>query len=382
MAQFIGFGNGKDGTIPASGGYNGSRSPCSGSSGSKTLTKNAGAGFTSGDIVIIHQTRGTGAGAWEFNQVDTDSGSTMSLVYNLSNTYTNSGNSVAQVMEVKEWVGGNVTGTYSATGWDNSSGGIIPILSTGKITVTGSITAAGAGFVGTNGGNPGGDVPGFQGESISGAGGTQSQSANGSGGGGGGSGNTGGGGGGGGHDGAGANGTGNGGVGTGGSGTIGSADLTTMQFGGAGGSGGKHSGNPSHVIGRGGYGGGIVLIFAREIDCSSGSITAAGENGVNAIPVSGGDVTQGVGGGGGGAGGSVFLKAQKLTIGTDKVSALYGTGGTGRNDTSSVTCNGGIGGHGRIRLEACDIVGSTGNPTSSDVEGGFGFCGSLTGIIG
>src|SRR3990167_6651963 len=110
-----------------------------------------------------------------------------------------------------------------------------------------------------------------------------------------------------------------------------------------------------HTIQGGSSGGGIILIFAKKITVT-GSITANGGNGT-ASPEHAAA----------GAGGSVFLKAETATIGTNLVTAIGGT--------ASVD-----GGSGRIRIDGCSQTGTT-NPTASESEGGHAWCGQVGGII-
>lgn len=389
MAQFFNFGSGSDGVwTPGTTTHAPTDASCSGTSGSHTLSA-TNASFASGQIILIHQTRGTGAGQWEVNQIGSYSTGTITTVHPLSYTYTDSGASQAQVIVMPQYSGVNITGTLTAKAWNGNVGGIIPILCSGRTTVSGTITASAKGYMGARGGQGSADggsdgAPAKQGEGTVGAGGIAGRDdplnhhlANGNGGG---AGDyksdtrdrNGGGGGGNGSSGA------NGGKfssagerGQGG-GVAGNNTLTNMVFGGAGGGGGgDRLNNPSvDNSSRGGHGGGIILIFSKEIVVSGNLISngGAGENGRNPSG------SQGTGAaGGGGAGGSILLKAVKASIGTNKVLATGGAGGDGAGGA-----NGGAGGTGRIRIEACSLSGST-NPTASSSIGGKSYCGG--GII-
>lgn len=365
MGQFSGFGTGADGALVIS--SNTTESPvdssCSGSAGANTLTVGAGLTFAAGDMVLIHQTRGTGAGAWEIQKVNSYSGTTLTLFSSLDNTYTDSGASQAQVRKVPQYSSVTVNSgvTWKPKAWDGNVGGILALMCSGTTTVTGTISAAGTQgtYVGpadhpgddtsrqTRMGFGGGEVEeeaqAYQGEGTGGDRTTQSSSANGNGGGGanGSAGNRGGGGGGNGS--AGSNGGNSG--GTGGS-TAGAADLTTMVFGGAGGGGAAIGGTEQST---GGTGGGIIVIISRNL-IVTGSITANGGSG---------SATTTEGPGGGGAGGSILVKAFSATLGSSLVTATGGTGEAGNAGTA-----GGNGGDGRIRVEACTVSGTT-NPTVS-----------------
>lgn len=359
MSQFLGFGSGKDGAAPNAGVYNGEKQSGSGSSGSKTLT--CGGTFTPGDIIYIEQVRGTGAGNWELNQVVSDNGATLTLLIPLVNTYTDSGDSQAQVVEMKEYNGGDISGVLTGSAWDGNVGGVVPILCSGKLIVSNDLNVDALGFRGGAGATDVGAADnGWTGEGTVGPSVDGQQAANGSGGGAGTSGGANSGSGaGGGHAAAGANGAGTN-PGTGGV-SSGSAALTTMTPGGGGGGG---AGGNNSDGGAGGKGGGKIIIFANEIEVT-GVITAAAGIGKNSTVGAYGS------GGGGGAGGSILIKARKAVLGTNKISAAGAVGGTGQ------AANGGTGSIGRVRVEACEITGSTNNPVASEDEGGQDYCSIL-----
>ena len=345
------FGGGSDASsysVPAN-------QSCAGTSGTKTITVTDATGFFNGQLVLIHQTRGTGAGNWELNKLISGAGTaTFTMESNLTHTYTRSGNSQAQIIELKEYEN-LTTGSITAPSWDGSKGGIIAFLDKGTTTVNGTLNldgligatgcggyvagGAGRGYIGGNGlGQTSYPAQAIQGESSTGAG-TGSNSANGTGGGGGRitradqS-----GGGGGGHSTSGGNGN----V-TGGS-TIGVASLVTMYFGGAGGGGAKDAdcGNSNRASGGGG-GGGICVIISKNI-VVTGDISIDG--GTGGAGYAGG-------GGGGGAGGSCLLKCETATLGTNKITAAVSVGGE----------NGGAGGAGRIHIDYSDAITGTTSPT-------------------
>lgn len=370
MAQFITWGSGADGAVSLSGTFSPTDASCSGSSGSFSLSA-TNASFASGQLVFIHQTRGTSAGAWEWNFISSYSSGTITLRHPLANTYTDSGASQAQVIVVPQYSRVTVSGGLASKRWltTHEVGGIIPIIASDSITITGSVTTA------ENGYDQGIEAFGFngqQGEGTAGAEGTVSTAANGSGAGGGVKHATSaGGGGGGGHATAGSNGgAGSGGAGTGGE-AAGNSALTTMVFGGGGGAGGSGT-TASNFGGSGAPGGGIILLFAPKVTVS-GTVSCNGGAGQDGTNGSGGASTGG--GGGGGAGGSIFVKAITASIGTNLLTVNSGANGISLGAGGA----GGAGAVGRIRVESCSLTGSATNATYS--TGGHSFCGGAAFIF-
>lgn len=335
------FGDGSDGAYSSAG--NATDAPvdssCSGTAGATSLSA-TNASFAAGKPILIHQSRGTGAGAWELNYISGYTAGTIKTRFALTNTYTDSGASQAQVIQLKQYSSftQNSGHTLTAKAWDGNVGGIIAFLCNGATTITGTLSVAGKGFLGT--GAVAGK-PGTQGEGTDGAGGTASSNPNGNGGGGGGDGggSVNGGGGGGGNGAAGSNGGGS--IANGGS-TSGVAALTSMTFGGGGG-----EGSDGTVVGAGNQGGGIIVLISRTI-----TITGA----VGAYGIDGGSGGAGAGGGGG-AGGSCLIKAQTATLGSSLIAASGGSGGSG------TTGAGGSGGNGRIHLDYLTSYTGTTTPT-------------------
>lgn len=341
-----GFGSGADGSsyvVPANEG-------CSGTSESTSLTLAAAGSFSNGDLVLIHQSRGTGAGNWELNKIISGAGTTsITLAHSLQNTYTDSGNSQAQIIELKEYEN-LTTGNITAANWNGSKGGVIAFLDKGSCSINGTLSLTGASG---NGYVKGTQVnsTGRRGEGTSGPGQDASTAANGNGGGGGGVSNTlgtnkYGGGGGGGNANAGTNGQTNtheGASATGGSGgtSAGTAQLTTAVFGGGGGSSKDRSG---------GNGGGIAFIFCSDITIT-GTISLNGQAGESRAS---GDLE---GAGGGGAGGSCLFKCITASLGTIRVTSAGGSGGT------APKANGGAGSEGRIHLDYSGSFTGTTTPT-------------------
>lgn len=348
------FGDGSDGalTVATTDDYDSSfsvpliDSACTGISGESTLAA-TNASFASDQIILIHQTRGAGAGTYQRNRITGYTAGTVSLETPLNATYV----SGAQVLVLRQFT--NVTINSGvillAKPWNGSTGGILSFIASGTVTVsaTGSINATGRGYRGGAAGNNtiNASPQGHQGEGTAGYG-TDSYAAsnflaNGNGGGGGSNGsipqNAGAGGGGGngtvGSDGTSVAGSTRGVLGA----TAGTVDLTTATFGGGGG-GGQGNNNDGGV---GGAGGGFIFISAIAFSVS-GSIVSDG------LPGAGTE-----GGGGGGAGGSILLKAQTATLG-GSLSAVGATGGATR---------GGTGGAGRIHIDYLTSYTGTSIPT-------------------
>jgi hypothetical protein len=371
------FGDGRDGVMPSSGNLNvtngvgfGTVNGTVNSTSIAVVNRNAIERVQQGDVVLIHQTLGTGAGNWELNKAVSDFTGTGTFVLQkaLKYTYSTSGSNVAQIMRVPQYSTCNVTGTVTPlVVWSGAYGGIVAFLCKDSLTVSGSIDASGDGFRGGAGTNSilgSGSSNAFQGESYTGLG-TVSVNRNATAGGGGTGGDAGGGGGGGGYGLAGEQGA--NGQGTGGQGgtTVGSANLSAIYFGGGGGGGrGESNANcvPSNTYrgGNGAVGGGIVFAGARSISIL-GNITASGGNGGGAT----GGCEEGAGGGGGGAGGAILLQGQSISLGSNKVIAAGGARGPGSGSFQSY---GGAGGAGRVRLEYCESLAGTTNPGASPLK--------------
>lgn len=340
-----GFGDGSDGnvTISSSANYNGANAGCSGTSGGNSLTLDAASTFADGDLVLIHQTRGTGVGEYELNKISSGGGSTsLTMVHNLENTYTDSGASQAQIVELKQYNNYTINGsqTVSAPDWDGNKGGIVAFLVKGIATITGNISGSAFGFRGGAQTGGIGNAFGFRGEGTTGDNGTRQGTANGNGGGGGtepshnaGSGGA-----------NGATGTSNS-TGTGGGAASGNAGLTSLTFGGGGGGGAGGSGG-GDIGAKGGDGGGIICVFAQSLTIT-GSVITNGEAGANG----------GTGAGGGGAGGSILYKCVTATLGSTLSTALAGAAGTGGNGL------GGAGSVGRVHIDYSTSFTGTSNPT-------------------
>jgi len=368
------FGSGSDGAYNSVGSATDSpiNTTCSGASGQKNLTIGAASTFANGNLVLIHQTQGTGVGQWEVNKIASGGGTiTLVMQSNLAYTYA----SGAQVLVIKQYSSFTQGSGYTLTAkaWDGSTGGILTFSCSGDATITGNISTVGKGYRGGSVIVTSSYV--YQGEGTSGTGNT-SNAANSNGGGGGlhnGNISSGGGGG---NGGSGANGavwSGGGDTFGIGGGTCGNTTLTNMNPGGAGGGGapGGHSGDRGGT-GTGGTGGAIGLIFAKKITVT-GSINSTGGAGsagnfIDMYPSAGG---------GGGSGGSILIKAEDAILGETKVTAIGGAGGAGSSGGGYTTYAGGNGGVGYIHLDYGNSYSGTTNPTftltkdTSLVSGGF-----------
>ena len=368
---YQGFGNGSDGAATLSGTDAPVDSSCSGTSGTKSLSA-TNVSFADDKLVLIHQSKGTGVGNWEINIIDSYSAGTITTLFDLVNTYTDSGQSQAQVIQLPEYSSVTISGTLTAKAWDGNVGGIIAFLCNGETNISGTMTAAGKGYRGAASVR---DADGLQGEGYNNDAGTRSINANASGGGGGWAGDQhggfgGGGGGGGGHATAGSGGVGAGTTGSGGTaGTIGadSSSATKLHFGGGGGSGGEQYNQGQ--AGAGSPGGGIIFVLTASL-VVTGSVSANGSVGGNSTP----GISDG-GGGGGGAGGYVYIQCIDATIGSNLITATGGAGGTFTGSGG----NGGAGASGFVYIAACGVTG-TSNPGNSASYGGYDYCQSFISI--
>lgn len=314
--------------------------------------------FDAGQLILIHQTRGTGAGQWELNKIASYSAGTITLSYSLIYGYV----SGAQVLVMPQYSSASIAGGVTVLGkaWNETTGGIYAKLCLGEFSIAGTLNLNGGDGATTNFARPSGggfiggwsqdsvNSTGLQGESSLG-GGVQSNAANGSGGGAGGGNANYNAGGGGGHATVGTAGSASDSTNGAAGGTVGVADLVTMVFGGA---GGGATGIAGSTIRSGSNGGGIVLIIAKTITVS-GNINSngGGWNASNQRVV-----------GGGGAGGSIYLKGQQVAVGVSRVTA---TGGV--TTSSDIPQNAGDGGVGRVRIEYSQLISGTSSPTQSSV---------------
>jgi hypothetical protein len=324
-----------------------------------TLTQNAdgntisianSSGFTVGDEVLVMAMIGTQAGLYETAYLSAVLPDHLELTANLKYTYDIAAGPV-MVQQVPYFgavtvaSGGNIT----AHAWNGTTGGVV-FFRADSVTVQtgGKIDVSGLGYRGSgataSGEGPGGGIGGvsYYWDATGGGGGSY-----------GGSGYQG-------HKGSSCSGCwniwgslpGNG---------YGEAILDNLYLGSGGGGGGRSLAN-SGKPGRAGRAGGGVIYFDAQIVNVNGGILS---NGLAATSKTT-ECNMDDGGGGGGSGGSVYIKAQNITIDPSaSVSATGGVGNTNRNSTcwgnGSVTL-GGQGGLGRIRLDYSNLSGNTTPP--------------------
>jgi len=315
--------------------------------GDSTITVSGAGAYSPGDEVLIismQNSSGGTAGVYEFKIIESISSNDITFTTSLENdyysgTFDSTSATVSQIVRVPQYNDVTVNGGASIVSrdWDGYTGGIIIFRANGIVDTTGYINISGRGFRGGDCNGCGNNAWGDQGEGISGFG-IGDLAANGIGGGGGygPSGYNGEPGAGGGHATAGGNGVSS--FTSIGGGTIGSANLTTIHFGGGAGGGGDNDNvapNPEYTDG-----GGIAIIFGKKM--INAKIDATGMNGI--APGGAGGTS------GGGAGGTIWISSENLTI--SNVDANGGIGGVDADDTS------GNGGDGRIRLDYNLISGS------------------------
>lgn len=367
-------GDGRDGSMPNSGNLDNNNGfgvgSVNGSAGSSSISvddRHAVWRVNPGDYVLLHQTRGEGAGHWELNRAASDftGNGTFTLANPLQRTYVSNGyQNRAQIMRVPQYATCNVTGTVAPLmSWNGDVGGIFVVMCQSTLNVSGSINVDGTGFRGGDSGN-GYATDQWQGEgvlcmrnnadhfckspdtfSIDQGGGAADQIGGGGGGGGFVNGSDG--------DHIGGSNWGQGGRATG------SPDGSTRFLGGGGG-GGATSINPGTGYSKAGSGGGLIYIFAQGLTVS-GQITSRGQQASGVMYDDGTNrrVTAGSGGGG-----QIFIRVGSASLGTNQVVATGGpqlvppSGGTGR-------FGGGTGGDGHVRVEYCDTrTGSTSSPSN------------------
>src|SRR5262249_55202400 len=99
------------------------------------------AGFAVNDVVMLHQTRGTGAGSFEIGTISSvNAGANqLTLVRNIKNTYSSTGDNRAQIVKIPLYTTVNIASgvTLTAPAWDGTTGGILAFKATGVVTVDG-----------------------------------------------------------------------------------------------------------------------------------------------------------------------------------------------------------------------------------------------------
>lgn len=316
------------------------------------------------------------AGNFEFSTISDISGSNITLNAPLSNSYDVEGN--VQLIRVPVYTSATTVGVANVTAlaWNGSTGGVVVLICTNTLTLTGSITANGAGFNGgasaVNGGacatnyffnaasnqgaNKGDGLPVSNANYARGRGAWANS---------GGGGNTNTGGGGGGNGAAGGNGgNGNGCTNAGVGGYLLTATNSEIYMGGGGGGGFGTNGT------AGARGGGIVIVDTQDL-AGTGGISAIGSNATNA--------TSNGAGGGGGAGGSVYLNVGSGTnAGAKTINVSGGNGGNGNGNGGG----GGGGAGGVIRTNAIGGVAITRTLTGGSAGSAGGGGGTTAGAAG
>ncbi len=332
-----------------------------------TISVNDASSFSPGDEIFIIQTQeGNGnvynAGTFEFRTVASKNGNNITLTQDLENAYGyNNPNSniatIAQVVRVPQYT--NVTinagASITAPAWNGYTGGIVAFRATTTVNMTGSVNVNEKGFrggeVGFQNNEPGWEGEGIRGkglESLTGGGVTSPTGENNGGAGQRGVSHCGGGGGGGGHALQGALGE------TGdsyndfayGGYAVGSADLSTIHFGGGGGGGGDDDGHGTDA--HGGHGAGIVFVSARNIN--NATVSSNGQSKSQNLGC-------GQAEGSGGAGGSVWLYAVDILI-----NSVTANGGNGAGSIGSGSGWGGDGSDGRIKISFIDSISGSTSP--------------------
>lgn len=382
--QYQGFGNGSAGPLNIT--SNTTESPidsaCAGSSGGTSLSA-TNASFAPEQMILIHQTQGTGHGSWELNFIDEYTAGTITTLFDLANNYSITGSNKAQVRTVPEYSSITIAAgvTWTGKAWTGTVGGLLAYACNGHVQINGTMSVKGTGFrggTGTNGQGGGSSQLGFKGEGFNSFTG-QGQAANGNGGGGGEGGDGGSGGGGGGNGTAGTTGQNNQGApGVGGS-VAGNAALTLLDLGGGGGGGrGESNMNTgSWKAGNGGRGGGAIFGWQQSItvNATTGFIDLRGDDGQNST----GSHEEGSGGGGGGSGGSGYFVGGDANFGTNRVLCSGGVGG--QNSNLSRPGDGGAGGQGRFRAAFCNYATASISSGQTSLEtGGHDYCQSFISI--
>lgn len=362
MSQLLGpaFGLGSNGSKSVSG--NTTDAPIDSAATATINTKTisaTNAAFSAGQLILIIQMQGAGAGQYEFNRINTYVAGTITTINNLTYGYV----STAQVIVIPEYLDYTIQAGVTVTlkAWNGSTGGVFTAAVTGWFINNGTLSGDSCGF--RNNVLTGGSA---QGEGSLGTPG-YSTSANGNGAGGGGGATDSGhveGGNGGGGAGAGNN-NGNAGqgrnTGTGGANgvAVGSSNLSTITLGGSGAYGGNDwSSSDAHA---GGNGAGIGIIFCGHF-LNNGTINFRGANGVD-------NATAAAGGAGGGGG--FLITAISANLGV--ISVAGGIGGTCSGEFGG---KGGDGGLGTISVNAGTIINSN-SLTISQQNGGQNFLGRL-----
>ena len=131
------WGDGTDGNATISSDSN-TRATVIGTAGQLTVTAGSSA-FANGDLVLIQQTQGTGAGQWEINMVASGGGTT-SLVMKEANHYTFA--SGAQIVKIPRYTTATVS-AHAVSAFNGSINGVEFICASVSITVSGALNGNG-----------------------------------------------------------------------------------------------------------------------------------------------------------------------------------------------------------------------------------------------
>ena len=144
------FGSGADGALTISADTTDAPidSACTGTSGAYTLTA-TNVNFAAGQVILIHQTQGTGAGAWQKNKIQGYTAGTISLETALNTTYSTGAQVL--VMEQNTDITIDAAKTLTAKAWNGTVGGIVALLASGTLTRNGAISANGSNGASANG---------------------------------------------------------------------------------------------------------------------------------------------------------------------------------------------------------------------------------------
>jgi len=313
--------------------------PFTGSAGANTGSMGSFSGFSDGDLVLIVQIQGSGAGQPELNKIVSHSGTTPTFADNLIANYV----SGAQIYRLAQHTTIKVDAAKTLTGvaWDGSKGGITVLFANQSIEIDGIIDVSQKGFRGGGSLNTGTGQVQQQGESYDGVGGQSSSQNAGAGGGGqneqsaGYNNETGGGGAGYGSDGVDSayNSGGHSGTTRGQHGSAyGDAALTLLHLGSAGGAG-SYFYNATGYGGDGGRGGGLLILIAPRIF------------GTGTIKYQGGDMPDrfSIHSGGAGSGGGFLTKGNVIDFSAMTINGLGGLGSLDSTDGIVGTAAGGDG---------------------------------------
>lgn len=305
------------------------------SAGSKTTSALSNFSSYAGRIVKIVQSRGTNAGVYHYNYIESIDGSNIAtLKYASPHAYADdAGTNQAQCILMREYTTVTVNNgiTWTCQAWDQNIGGELPFFAF-DTSVVGTITGSGRGFLG-GAGRTAVDGPAYTGE------GSGAASALGV-----------------------ANPDGNGGgmsniLSAGGGnatttnkadGAFGSADfnqyLTLMGMGGGGAGAASSYGGTA-----GGNGGAVITIISRKLTVT-GHIYSNGSNGVACA--------SNQRAGAGGAGGCILMKTLIGNIGSGIITATGGLAGTGSSNNQNTD-----GSTGRIHIDYGVTYTGTTNPS-------------------